>query len=533
MSGTARAAADDRPGGSAAALVAVLFGIGMLIAFIGSLGAPLIPRLADLHGRSVAATQWALTITLLTGAVTTPVLGRLGDGPHRRTAMLGALTAISCGALVCALPGGFTLLLVGRCLQGMGMGLMPVAMTVARDHLPADRAARTIALLSVTTAFGAGVGFPLSGFTSDVFGVRATFTLAGILSMLAFVAAYKVVPSSRHQAARPLDLAGAVLLAIPLALLVTGLSQASQWGLGSGRFWACLLGAVIGFATWTRHQLRTPHPLVDLRSMRVPPVIAAHLAALLSGAGMFLLFSLMMSFVQMPESTGYGMGRSVFFAGMLLVPLSITTYVAARMLPTIGAWVGERWVMPFGCAVYLSSVALFLVARHSIVGLAAISAGSGFGLGILLASLPRKIVGSIARSENGSALGFNQVLRTVGGTVGSSLGGAVFAANTPAGARYPLESGYVHVGIAALVTWIVLLAVTWPRPGVPRMTAGQPDPVGTGVDTWPKRNDPDDGATPPAREPTCSTRPVTSSASTATPPPPSGPSATGPAPTRR
>ncbi len=85
------------------ALVPVLLFVGTVVAVISSLGAPLVPAIAETMGTSLPNAQWSLTVTLLVGAVATPVVGRLGDGPHRRTDVLGVVTA---GGVLAALPLG-------------------------------------------------------------------------------------------------------------------------------------------------------------------------------------------------------------------------------------------------------------------------------------------------------------------------------------------------------------------------------------------------------------------------------------------
>ena len=121
---------------------------------VSSLGAPLIPTLARADGVSLSTGEWILTITLMTGALATPVMGRLADGPRQRTVILIALSAVIVGCVLSAVSSGFTVLIIGRALQGVGLGLLPVAMAIARRNLPPEQARRTIATLSVTTAIG-------------------------------------------------------------------------------------------------------------------------------------------------------------------------------------------------------------------------------------------------------------------------------------------------------------------------------------------------------------------------------------------
>ena len=80
---------------------------------------------------SLAASQWALTISLLTGAVLTPVLGRLGDGRARRPVTLGAVAVMLSGCVLSAVPAGFAVFLTGRALQGAGFGLVPLATAIS------------------------------------------------------------------------------------------------------------------------------------------------------------------------------------------------------------------------------------------------------------------------------------------------------------------------------------------------------------------------------------------------------------------
>lgn len=61
-------------------LVPVLVCLGMVVAVVSSLGAPLIPTIAAVDRVSLADAQWSLTVTLLVGAIATPTMGRLGDG---------------------------------------------------------------------------------------------------------------------------------------------------------------------------------------------------------------------------------------------------------------------------------------------------------------------------------------------------------------------------------------------------------------------------------------------------------------------
>src|SRR5438552_2641325 len=82
---------------------------------------------------SLGSAQWTLTVALLSGAVATPVLGRLGAGPHRRATILATLAVVVAGSALTVLPLPFAWLLAGRAAQGVGLGLTALMMGVARD----------------------------------------------------------------------------------------------------------------------------------------------------------------------------------------------------------------------------------------------------------------------------------------------------------------------------------------------------------------------------------------------------------------
>ena len=87
-----------------------------------------------------------------------------------------------------------------------------------------------------------------------------------------------------------------------------------------------VLAAVL-LAAWVLVELRSRHPLVDMRLMREPGVWSMNAAAVFIGASMFAVFAFFPRFVQTPASTGYGLGASVAESGMLMLPMLVTMAV--------------------------------------------------------------------------------------------------------------------------------------------------------------------------------------------------------------
>ncbi|MFJ2297090.1 MFS transporter [Streptomyces sp. NPDC087894] len=345
------------------ALVPVLVSLCMLVAVISSLGAPLIPTIAAVDHVSVSDAQWSLTVTMLVGAVATPTMGRLGDGPHRKKVILTGLGVVMAGSLLAALPLGFACLIVGRAMQGVGMGLVPLAIAAARDSVPPQRARSALSTLSLTTAAGVGIGYPLTGLLAETLGMYAGFWFAVIATALAFAAAALVLPRTPPRPAHPMDVPGALLLAFGMGGLLFALTQGESWGWGSPRLLVLGAVSVLVLLGWVLHGLRTAHPLVDLRLIRDRTVFAAHLTTMMGGVGMYLLISLVTRYVQTPPGAGYGLGASVVVTGLILVPFSVGSLAAGRVVRILVRTQPPVRLLPVSCLLSLAALLTFVFAH--------------------------------------------------------------------------------------------------------------------------------------------------------------------------
>jgi MFS family permease len=447
------------------ALVPVLVYLAMLVAVISSLGAPLIPAIAEANDVSVTSAQWSLTVTLLVGAVATPVIGRLGDGRHRRTVVLTVLTVVLLGSVLAALPLGLGWLIAGRALQGVGLGLTPLAIATARTALTGERSRSAVAVLSVTVAAGVGLGYPLTGAIAEFGGVHAAFWFGAGAAVVGLVAAALVYPPSPEVPPRRLDVAGALLLGTALACGLLALGEAETWGWTSPAVLGLAVLAVVALVAWAVWQLRAPAPLVDLRLARGRTAATAHGAALLVGVANYLLLSSVPRLAQTPESTGYGFGTSIVVAGLVLLPFSVASFLASRLARPLERAVGSRLVLPIGAVVLGVGELLAGFVRADLWQLFAAMAVAGLGVGTVFAALPGLIVAAVPARETGSAMSLNQVLRYIGFAVGSALSATVLEAATARGQLFPDSSGYEAIGLIGVGSCVALAVLTAVLPG--------------------------------------------------------------------
>jgi MFS family permease len=424
------------------ALVPTLILVGLVVAVMSSLGAPLIPSIAAASHVSLSAGEWLLTITLLTGALATPIMGRLADGPHQRRVILVALSIVLVGLVLAATSSSFPVLVAARGLQGVGVGLMPVTMAVARRQLAPEKAASTIAILSVTAAVGVGLGYPITGLLADVSDYHASFWFGAVVVIAGFVISVVVLPRSSTMTSRSFDTVGAGLLCVALAIFIVVLSEAESWGWLSLRVLALLAASAVLAAAWARYELRRRDPLVDLRQARNRMVLTADLAGLFISLTMYLFLPIVVEFVQVPSSNGFGFGASVLVAGFVLVPLSIGTLAASRLAPAFERRYGRRIMIPLGALLFALSMSLFALEHSGLWEAFLVMGIAGIGIGFTFAAMPGFIVKAVDAKDTGSAMGFYQVLRSVGLAMGSAISGVILAGYTHAHQAFPSVGGF-------------------------------------------------------------------------------------------
>lgn len=217
---------------------------------------------------------------------------------------------------------------------------------------------------------------------------------------------------------------------------------------------ASIVAATVIGAAWAMHELRTASPLVDLRQLRLPMVLIADASVFLAGIGLYLMMTLASRYVQTPTSARYGVHGGVITAGLVLIPFSIFSYMASRIHPRLVRHVAPVVLVPVACMIVLAASVMFAVMRNDIWSVLAVMGVVGLGVGTLFATVPALITSSVEPAETSSAIGFNQVARTIGVTIGSALCGVVLAAATPVRAAVPSDRGYT---VAALIGAGVLL----------------------------------------------------------------------------
>ncbi|GAA1758451.1 MFS transporter [Nocardioides hankookensis] len=414
-------------GGRQRLLLPTLALLTTITAVVSSLGAPLVPSIAEAYDVRLTTAQWSLTATLLTGAVATPIVGRFASGRLRRPTILVGLAVVTTGTAIAIVPTSYGVLVAGRAMQGVGMALLPLAIAVARDALVGEPMNRAIALLSVTTVAGAGLGYPLTSLVAELGGLSAAYALGTVLTGATLLMAWRHLPGSAEAAPMRVDWAGAGLLSVGMLAVLLAVSEGEVWGWASARTLGLGLGGAALLVVWCAWTLRSRSPLVDLRMAVRPGIAAPNLVALVAGLGMYCLLTLSVVLVRADEP-GFGLAMPIWVAGLILVPYSLMSVLGNQLARVVRVRIGSGALLPTGCLMFLvSTVVLALWHEHLWQLLLAMALG-GVGSGFTFSSLAVLMVPHLPQAETGSAMAFNQVLRYLGFTIGSATSVALMAA---------------------------------------------------------------------------------------------------------
>jgi predicted MFS family arabinose efflux permease len=448
-------------------LIAVLAVTGACASFMFTLVMPIQAQLPQLLDAPREATAWVVTITLLTSAIVTPIAGRLGDLFGKRRVILLLLVTLIIGNILAAVSTDLPLLLVGRALQGLMSGVIPLGIAVLRDQLPAKRVGGAVALISASFGFGSALGLPISALIAETMDWHALFWIASALGLALLALIARIVPKDTAFAKGGFDYVGALGLSAGLSGLLVAIAQGNAWGWTSSLTLGVGLGGILVLVAWGAFELRLENPVVDLRVAARPTVLMTNLASVALGFAFFSSAVLFPQILELPTNTGVGLGMSLLAMGLILAPAGLVQIAMAPVAARMNNTVGGRTTLVTSAIIISLSYALALLAATEVWQVMLANAFIGAGIGIGFASMPMLIMGAVDATETGAANGLNSLMRSLGTGSSAAVMGAILAASS-AGSSAPTAGGfqlgfYVALG-AAVLAGLLALCIPKPRP---------------------------------------------------------------------
>ncbi|MCY0930119.1 MFS transporter [Streptomyces sp. H27-H1] len=426
-------------------VIATLALAGIAAAVMQTLVTPLLADLPSILHTSHSNAAWVVTATLLVAGVSVPISGRLGDMLGKRRMLLACCIPLILGSVVCALSDGVIPMIVGRGLQGVGMGMIPLGIALLRDILPAEKLTSSIALVSASMGIGGGIGLPLSAAVAQYASWRFLFWGSAALAVCVAVMVVAFVPDVPAAAkGQRFDVVGAVGLAAGLVCLLLFVSKGADWGWGSATTLGLIAAAVVVLAAWGWFEWRTTDPLVDLRTTVRPRVLLTNLASVSIGFGMYAGMLVVPQLLQFPAATGYGLGQSMLAAGLWMLPGGLMMMVVSPLGGKLTNARGPKVTLVCGALVLAAGYGVALLLAGSAVGLMAAVMVINSGVALAYGAMPALVMSAVPLAETGAANGFNALMRSLGTSVGAAVVGVVLArmTTTVGGVTLTSESGF-------------------------------------------------------------------------------------------
>ena len=414
---------------------------GLSFSVLQSLVAPALSTIGGELDVATSDASWILTAYLLSAAVLTPILGRLGDMVGKRRVLIIVLSLLLVGTLLAALAPNLIVLIIARALQGAAGAIMPLSIGIVRDELPRDKVGVTIGLLSAIFGVGAGVGIVAAGPIVESLSWHWLFWFPLFLVVIALLGAIFGMPESPIKKPGRLDLVGAGILSVSLVAILLAISEGERWGWDSFITIGLLVLGVVALVVFVFVELRVAEPLIDMKLMKVRGVWTAHIVSLVFGFVMFGAFILVPTLLQLPTQLGYGFGKTVSEAGLFLLPTVLAMVVFGPITGFLVKAVGPKPPMLLGALLVTAAFVLPAISHGEIWQVVVSGILTGAGIGLALASLSNAIVESVPATQTGEGIGVNAIARTIGSSIGTAVIAAIITSNsTPQG--LPLDDAF-------------------------------------------------------------------------------------------
>lgn len=449
-------------------ILAILSCVGLISMLADTMILPAIPDFINDFKISYNTSSWILASFLITGAVMTPIAGRLSDIYGKKKILLMILAIYTIGISFAALSTNFTSMLIARIIQGVGVSMFPIAFGIIRDTFTQEKLAVAQGIFSSMISAGAVIGVAAGGTIIKNFGWHATFLVVIPIAMalLVIISKFISVKVDRTIISSPIsdknaefccrfihvrkdillsesisststsntiskkdkstiDIMGAITLSVTIISFLVAL-QFTQTINSAANVLPTIIGfgvaAVVSLSFFVRAEKKTDSPLIDLKLLANKILLPANIINMVVGiTALMVVYQTIPILVRSPQPLGFG-GDALSIANIQL-PYMIISLIVAIASGFIVSRLGNLKPTLSGIMISLVGFILLFVA-HSTELLITIS------LAILATGLSLTQIGSInivlvstPKQSNGISLAMTVLLYLIGTSVGPVIAG--------------------------------------------------------------------------------------------------------------
>jgi MFS family permease len=500
-------------------VLAILSCIATMVMYAETMLIPAIPDLINYFHVSYSMSSWILTAYLVSGAVMTPIAGKLSDIYGRKKILLIIMVIYAVGVSLSGFAANIYFMLIARAIQGIGMSMFPIAFGIVRDQFPREKISIGQGIITSMFASGAVMGLAVGGIIVQNYGWRTTFfTIIPIaIALLLIIRRFinvdddhdhdelkqqqeqrqkqsKIVENgnnftkSNKKLATHIDIKGTITLAstVTLFLLVLTFIETSGSSNSSNIDTANVNGAfskssnnpsaqsllpfliiagIVSFILFVIVERRSKNPLVDFKLMLNKSILPANLIIMLVGMSMFMVFQTIPILVRNPQPVGFG--EDAISTGKVQLPFAIILLIFGPTSGFIVSKLGSLNPIIFGTFITAAGFIGLLLYHSTELLVSTNLAILSTGLSLTSVGAMNVIILSTPRQFSGVSLGMSTLMRIIGSSIGPALAGMYMQThqsllnNNGIAQYYPSSASFNLIFLSAVVFSVVsiLLAI--------------------------------------------------------------------------
>jgi len=379
----------------------------------------------------VSSLQWVVGAYALTFAASMLTFGTLGDQFGRKKILVAGICVFIAGALMAGLsviitsgPAALGIVIAGRAVMGVGAAASEPGTLSMLRHIYPEYTSRNWALgvWAAVSGSALALGPVVGGVLVYAWTWPAIFWFNVLFGLVALVAAVIVLPENSDPTDRRIDVTGAALGAVALGALIFAVINAESAGFASIESTALLCVSLVAAAAFVWQESRAPHPLLDLRFLRIPQFTTPNIVAFCAYFATFAIFFFTALFLE--EVSGYNGGQ----IAMVFLPMTILMILASLLAGRWTGSVGIRWSIVGGCAAFAGGLLwtdAVISPNPPYLPLAAALAVTGIGIGACVVPITSSVLAVIPPERSGMAASTTNTSREVGAVMGVAILGAI------------------------------------------------------------------------------------------------------------
>ncbi len=389
-----------------------------------------LPTMQTALSATGADLQWIIDSYILTFACLLLPFGALGDRWGRKGVLLAGIVFYGAFSTLAAYSATADEVIVYRAFMGVGAALiMPATLSIAAVIFPASERAKAVAVWSAVAGLGGLLGPLTSGVLLHFFWWGSVFLVAAPMAGVVLVLVAWIVPTSRDEDQRPLDVVGSALSIVALGCLLYGIIEGPELGWRNPAVIGCFGAALAGAWGYVRWERRVRFPMLD------PAYFGNRVFSLGSMAVIGTFFALFASFFILTQYFQFVQGHSPLGAGLRTLPPSAGVLLLAPRTPAVVARFGARATLSAGLVITAIGIAMLgtlgAAAPYWLTAIALVILA--IGLALIMPTATYAIVSSLPAHKSGVGSAINDTTREAGGAIGIALLGTLLAVGYRAG----------------------------------------------------------------------------------------------------